>query len=98
LLAEFSALAILVASLFLLGERSPGESAEIHRYWLAVPAIASLIVFLSFIGLMYLRWVGASGGPARPVHKVVFVLLALTLVSLWAIGIAQTWSGLQAAA
>lgn len=91
LAAEFIALAILIASMALLGQSGDGQ---FHTGWLLVPAIASLVVFLSFLGLMYLRWVVATEGRRSRWHKLLFSLLALTMLSVWAFAIAQTWQSL----
>lgn len=90
LITEFTALAVLVGSMFLIGRLADGSMA-IHPLWLVVPAIASLAVFLSFIGLMYLRWVVAAEAERSLRHKVIFSLLAITLLGVWVYGIANTW-------
>lgn len=97
LITEFSCLAVLLASMAWLGNSSGGEAPPAATAWLLVPALASLGVFLSFLGLMYLRWV-ASSEQSGPRHKIVFALLTITLLSLWVYGIANTWSGLHSAA
>jgi hypothetical protein len=93
LLAEFTALAILVGSMALLGSREGGEGA-IQASWLLIPGVASLVVFLSFLGLMYTRWVASAGGKAGGRQKLLFSLLALTLLGVWAYAIARTWQSL----
>lgn len=92
-LVEIIALVVLVGSMALLGNHGTG-SAPIHPAWLLLPAVASLLVFLSFLGLMYLRWVASAGGSAGRRQKLLFSLLALTLLVLWAYAIAQTWHSL----
>ena len=55
LIAEFTALAVLLASMgWFSSQTSDGQT--ISAGWLLIPAFASLGVFISFIGLMYLRW------------------------------------------
>lgn len=93
LLAEFTALAILVGSMALLGQQE-GERGVIQASWLLIPGVASLMVFLSFLGLMYIRWVASAGGEAGGRQKLLFSLLALTLLGVWAYAIAQTWQSL----
>jgi len=88
LLTEFSALAVLLASMAWLSRHSEGG---LNPAWLLLPAAASLVVFLSFIGLMYLRWVAAAGASDRLLHKTLFFLLAVTLIGVWVYGIANTW-------
>ncbi len=88
LLAEFSALAVLLASMAWLSRHSEGG---LNPAWLLLPAAASLVVFLSFIGLMYLRWVAAAGSPDSRLHRILFFLLAITLIGVWIYGIANTW-------
>lgn len=88
LLAEFTGLAVLLASMAWLSRHSAGG---LSPAWLLLPAAASLVVFLSFIGLMYLRWVAAAGSSDRRLHRIVFYLLAVTLIGVWIYGIANTW-------
>lgn len=95
LIAEFSALAILVGSMLILGRQETGQ-APVSPAWLLVPAAASLVVFLSFLGLMYLRWVAVAAAHQNSRHKMVFAMLALTLLAVWAFAIAQTWNGISA--
>src|SRR5690554_7057866 len=56
LILEFSSLAVLLVSMGWFSNLSSAGN-PVHPAWLLVPAAASLGVFLSFIGLMYLRWV-----------------------------------------
>ncbi|WP_166269587.1 hypothetical protein [Marinobacter caseinilyticus] len=90
LLTEFIALAVLVGSMALLGNIA-NDGTRLNTAWLAIPALASLLVFVSFIGLMYLRWVAAAQANRETRHKVVFALLTLTLLGVWVFGIARTW-------
>ncbi|HEY9119002.1 MAG TPA: hypothetical protein VIN33_04560 [Marinobacter sp.] len=94
LIAEFSALAVLLASMGWFSSRTE-SGAEFSPAWLLLPAAASLVVFISFIGLMYLRWVVAAAAERRTRHKVVFSLLVITLLGVWAYGIANTWISLS---
>lgn len=96
LIIEFSALAVLLASMgWFSGQTEPGHS--INPAWLLIPAAASLVVFVSFIGLMYLRWVVAASATHHLRHKIVFFLMAITLIGVWIYGIASTWLSLNAA-
>src|SRR5690554_1002912 len=96
LIAEFSALAVLLASMgWFSSQADTGHS--INPAWLLIPALASLVVFISFIGLMYLRWVVAASAANQLRHKLVFALLALTLIGVWVYGMASTWISLNAA-
>lgn len=95
LILEFSALAILLTSMGWFSGRSQ-DGDPLHPAWLLVPAIASLLVFISFIGLMYLRWIVAAAAERRVRHKIVFSLLVITLLGVWAFGIANTWTSLSA--
>lgn len=96
LIVEFSALAVLLASMgWFSSQVEPDHS--INPTWLLIPAAASLCVFISFIGLMYLRWVVAASSANQLRHKVVFILLAITLIGVWIYGIASTWLSLNAA-
>ncbi|WP_404367544.1 hypothetical protein [Marinobacter sp.] len=90
LVVEFGSLAALLASMVMLAGAGQEGSAP-SRGWLLVPAIASLLVFLSFLGLMYLRWVHETGGHSQWRHRVTFGLLTLTLLGIWIFGIARTW-------
>lgn len=94
LIVEFSALAILLASMAWFS--SLAESGEpLNPALLLVPAAASLAVFVSFIGLMYLRWIVAAAAERQVRHKIVFSLLVITLLGVWAFGIANTWVSLS---
>ncbi len=95
LITEFSSLAILLISMAWFSNRSDSGEA-LSLAWLLVPAIASLGVFLSFIGLMYLRWVATANEQRRGRHKIIFVLLTMTLLGVWIYGIANTWLSLTA--
>ncbi|MDX1633229.1 MAG: hypothetical protein R3280_01195 [Marinobacter sp.] len=92
LVAEFGGLAVLVGSMSLLGS-SAREGESVDQAWLLVPALASLVVFLSFLGLMYLRWINETGGGATR-QRITFALLAVTLLGVWAFGIARTWQSI----
>lgn len=94
LILEFSALAVLLASMaWFSGQAQDGE--PLNPAWLLLPAAASLAVFVSFIGLMYLRWVVAVAAERRTRHLIVFSLLVITLLGVWAFGIANTWHSLS---
>lgn len=95
LILEFSALAILLTSMGWFSSQAAGAE-PLNPAWLLVPAVASLAVFISFIGLMYLRWVVAVSAERQVRHKIVFSLLVLTLLGVWAFGIANTWTSLSA--
>ncbi|TBW58183.1 hypothetical protein EZI54_04840 [Marinobacter halodurans] len=90
---EFSALAVLLGSMLLMG-RLAGPDGQVNPLWLLVPALSSLAVFLSFIGLMYLRWVANVEQTAAVKHKIVFGLLTVTLLGVWAYAITRTWLSL----
>jgi len=95
LIIEFAALATLLGSMIWFGNSTPpGE--VLAPAWLLVPAVASLLVFTSFIGLMYLRWVVTAGAERQIRHKLIFALLAVTMSSVWLYGIANTWISLNA--
>lgn len=94
LITEFTALAILLASMGWFSSRTSNE--PISAAWLLIPALASLGVFLSFISLMYLRWVASADSANRFRHKLIFSLLAVTLIGVWIYGIANTWFSLHA--
>jgi hypothetical protein len=96
LIMEFSALAVLLSSMGWFSSRAEGDD-PLSPAWLLIPAVASLGVFISFIGLMYLRWVVAAAAGRQLLHKVVFALLVVTLLGVWAFGIANTWTSLSAA-
>ncbi|MBJ6136034.1 hypothetical protein [Marinobacter litoralis] len=95
LILEFSCLATLLLSMGWFSTQSSADN-PISPAWLLVPAVASLGVFLSFIGLMYLRWVASATDDRRNRHKVIFALLAITLLGVWVYGIANTWISLNA--
>ncbi|MDX1558611.1 MAG: hypothetical protein R3193_06885 [Marinobacter sp.] len=95
LITEFTALAVLLASMgWFSSQTSDGQT--ISAAWLLIPAVASLGVFASFIGLMYLRWVVSAESGNRFKHKLIFSLLAVTLIGVWIYGIANTWFSLTA--
>ncbi|BEH13142.1 MULTISPECIES: hypothetical protein [Marinobacter] len=95
LIVEFSSLAILLVSMAWFGNQSTAET-PVSAAWLLVPAVASLGVFLSFIGLMYLRWVASASDDRNSRHKLIFLLLALSLLGIWVYSIANTWLSLTA--
>jgi hypothetical protein len=94
LITEFTAVAILLVSMGWFSSRAEDGTA-LSPVWLLIPAAASLAVFISFIGLMYLRWVVAAAAERKPRHKIVFSLLVLTLLGVWAYGVANTWISLS---
>lgn len=94
LITEFAALAVLLVSMGWFSNQA-GSGTEISAAWLLIPATASLAVFISFIGLMYLRWVVAATAERKTRHKIVFSLLVMTLLGVWAYGIANTWISLS---
>jgi hypothetical protein len=95
LITELTALAALLASMgWFSSQASDGQT--ISAAWLLIPAFASLGVFLSFIGLMYLRWVASAETGNRFRHKLIFLILAVTLIGVWIYGIANTWFSLTA--
>ncbi|MBE0486523.1 hypothetical protein [Marinobacter sp.] len=96
LITEFSSLAVLLVSMAWLGNQSTAEN-PLNPAWLLLPAVASLGVFLSFIGLMYLRWVASAGDEGKPRHKLIFALLALSLLGIWIYSIANTWMSMTGA-
>ncbi|MBI43399.1 hypothetical protein [Marinobacter lutaoensis] len=94
LILEFSSLALLLGSMaWLSGQAQTGE--PLAPGWLLLPALASLGVFASFIGLMYLRWVAAAGARNQGRPRVVFALLAVTLLGIWLYGVTNTWLSLN---
>lgn len=93
LIIEFSSLAILLISMAWFGSRADSGGA-LSAVWLLIPAAASLGVFASFIGLMYLRWVVAATDQRRGRHKIIFGLLTLTLLGVWVYAIGNTWLSL----
>ena len=95
LILEFAALAVLLISMAWFSGRVD-DGATLNPAWLLLPALASLAVFCSFIGLMYLRWVAAAQADKKTRHKIVFSLLALTLIGVWLYGIVNTWISLNA--
>lgn len=95
LILEFSSLAVLLVSMGWFSNLSSAGN-PVHPAWLLVPAAASLGVFLSFISLMYLRWVASVSDDRRTRHRIIFALLTLTLLGVWVYGIANTWLSLTA--
>ncbi|MFE8071177.1 hypothetical protein QQM79_08965 [Marinobacteraceae bacterium S3BR75-40.1] len=96
LITEFSALVVLVGTLYWLGQRQQaGES--LNALMLLVPAVASLLVFLSFLGLMYLRWLANAGGDARgKIYRLIFAFLAFVLLGIWALAVSRTYQSFHA--
>lgn len=93
-LVEIFSLVILIASLVVLGDAS-STTDVLTPLWLLVPAAASLTMFLSFLGLMYLRWVVSAAHERKRIHSVLFAVMAFTLLSVWALAMVQTWQSLQ---
>lgn len=92
---EFGSLAILLISMGYFSHRADSASA-LSPGWLLIPALASLTVFCSFIGLMYLRWVALAEAGEKTRHKIIFSLLTVTLLGVWSYGIFNTWVSLYA--
>ncbi|NWO05383.1 MAG: hypothetical protein HLX50_06690 [Alteromonadaceae bacterium] len=97
LITEFSSLAVLLASMAWFGNQQDAGQ-PIGAGWLLIPALASLALFLSFIGLMYLRWVAAAAPERQTRHRIVFALLTLTLLGVWLYAVGNTWVSLNASA
>ncbi|KPQ27301.1 MAG: Acyltransferase family [Marinobacter excellens HL-55] len=95
LILEFSSLAVLLISMVWFSRHS-GAGEPMNAVWLMIPAAASLGVFISFIGLMYLRWVVTASDQRSIRHKIVVILLAITLLGVWAYGITHTWLSITA--
>ena len=94
IIIEVVSLLVLIVSLWVFGQdKAAGASLDIR--WLLVPVIASLTMFLSFLGLMYLRWQSSAlTGSRQRVQKLLFTVMALTLLSIWALAVLQTWQSL----
>lgn len=98
LTVEIASLVILIASLFMVSQGTP-DPEPISPGWLLIPALASLTMFLSFLCLMYLRWSASATTHSRQrLQKLLFAILALTLLSIWAMAIVETWRSLSNAA
>lgn len=95
LIVEFSSLAVLLVSMIWFSHQADAAT-PLSAAWLLLPAVASLGVFLSFIGLMYLRWVASADDQGDLRHKLVFSLLAITLLGIWVYSIAHTWLSITA--
>lgn len=95
LILEFGSLAILLISMGYFSN-SVNAGSSLSPGWLLIPALASLAVFCSFIGLMYLRWVSAAEAGEKNRHKIIFFLLTATLLGVWCYGIVNTWVSLNA--
>ena len=92
LVGEFASLAILIGSMMLLGR----QQQAVSHLWLLVPAAASLTLFLSFLGLMYQRWlINSDAGARQPIHRAIFIVLALSLLGIWAYAIHRTWQSID---
>jgi hypothetical protein len=71
-----------------------GQAITASAGWLLIPALASLGVFASFTGLMYLRWIASAESGHTVRNRLVFALLALTLLAVWVYAVASTWVSL----
>ena len=92
---EFASLAILLISMAYFSHVAD-DGATLSPILLLIPAVASLAVFCSFIGLMYLRWVAVAEAGEKTRHKIIFSLLAVTLLGVWSYAIFNTWVSLTA--
>jgi len=92
LITECIALGVFIASLYWLGHRQTAGDG-FHPAWLAIPVIASLVLILSLLGLMYLRWLSAIDQQSPPrQHRLAWGLLTVILLSVWLIAVIQIWS------
>lgn len=95
LILEFSSLAVLVGSMAYFRHHHSAAN-PIDPAWLLIPALASLLLFLSFLGLMYLRWTtAAADAPRQGIQRFLLVILSVTLLALWAFAIGKTWQSIQ---
>jgi hypothetical protein len=96
LATEFVSLAVLVGSMAWISAQGQGSEVTASAAWLLIPALASLGVFASFTGLMYLRWIASAESGHTLRNRLVFALLALTLLAVWVYAVASTWISLGA--
>lgn len=95
LITEFGALAILIGTLKWFATRQQ-QGLGLEPVWLLLPAVASLILFLSFLGLMYLRWAAAMHSQVAPAwRRTLFGVFAVMLLMIWAFAMLQTWQSMQ---
>ena len=84
LILEFVALAVLIGSLFWLGQIMQA-GASLSMFHRLLPTIASGLVLTGFVGCMYVRWLAAAD-QAKPTRRFPFVLFwcfAFTLFLIW---------------
>ena len=90
LILEFTALAVLIGSLFWLGQLTESGQALnlVHRL---LPTLSSGLVLTGFLGAMYVRWVDAAESPNRPrrLPFILFWLLGMTLFLIWLVAASQ---------
>lgn len=89
LVVEFSALFILIGSLYFLGQKTQA-GIPVSTAMLSIPLAASALFLTAFIGNMYVRWIKAAEGKAQRSHKIIFGLFALTLFGVWSLALAKT--------
>ena len=95
LILEFSSLAVLLGSMAYFRHHHSATN-PMDPAWLLVPAAASLLLFLSFLGLMYQRWIAAAtDAPRQGLQRFLLVILTVTLLALWAFAIGKTWQSIQ---
>lgn len=95
LITEFLALALLLVSVYAL-QHFHSASPTSTWFWLLVMALASLLLFVSFLGLTYLGWFSGEGqAPPGNLKRVLFILLTLVLLGLWVFAIWQTWQRME---
>lgn len=91
LILEFVSLAVLILSLYLLGQQHQQGTAP-ALWQLGVPILASLGVILGFIGSLYYRWLASAGDAVQqqPSTRIFFAILALSLVGVWVFAVLKT--------
>ena len=95
LITEFLALGALLVAMYALQHFHSTNPASTW-IWLLVLALASLLLFVSFLGLTYLGWFSGEGSsPAGKVRRILFALLAVALLGVWVYAVRQTWQRLE---
>lgn len=90
LIVQFSALFILVGSMFIFAKMA-ADTPPAPELWL-IPIIASLLVISGFAANLHIRWIENPDTQAATKTQKFFVYIVIfSLYAIWFIALAQAW-------